>query len=221
MTRPHCLFALSCALLSAALLSAAPTYATLITFDLRDPNPGGGSATAGELFEGSASSVLQGGVELGLGLTTTLGNGTALYTAVQANGGVDTLGLSGANGDSPAEIDAGETVTFTTDFSGLILTLNEIDFSGAGDSSSDAVLLTINNGPQLTLFKGLAGFSESSVWTPGSPIGLASGDTIAISATSSIGLQSITFNTSSVPEPSSALSLFLLSAIGFGCRHRR
>lgn len=215
MFRSKSLFALAC-----GLLLTPASQASLVTFDLRDPSPAGGASTAGELFEGGALSVVQSGVTLGISLSTTLGDGTASYVAVDANAGVDTNGLSGVSGDGPAEIEAGETVTFSVTTAGLLLTLNEIDFSGVGDSAADAALVTIGGDPELILTKALPEVDASSVWTPGVPIALGFGDTIAITASESLALQSITFATAAVPEPNAAWMLAVMGLARLSGRRR-
>lgn len=90
------------------------------------------------------------------------------------------------------------TITFNED-----ILFNFIDFGGVGADASDGVSFSIG-GSITNLFTGVTGFNGSSdIYTPTSPVALATGESIIITGSSTTSIFDIqNFNVTVVPEPS-------------------
>ncbi|SMP55574.1 PEP-CTERM protein-sorting domain-containing protein [Neorhodopirellula lusitana] len=187
--------------------------AAIVTFNLLDPS--GVAGTAGEDLE-TIDFTIASGVTLSEVATSTFagGNGTGTFSANGTTAGVNT---GGTFDDEASQFDAGETLTFTVNFSApTIVTLTSIDFSGIGSDSSDSATVLVD-GTSFELFTGKLNFNGSSdEWTP--TIALTDGDTIAVSVSNVAALEAVSFDVTAVPEPSMAVFLF---AVGGALIERR
>lgn len=199
--------------------------ASLITFDLRDPSGTGG--TAGEALEANGFVTID-GVTLTVAVTPGFGESSASFNALSSQAGVDTDGVSSATDDSDGiDGDDGEELSFTVTFNGAQISsvsLAEVDLAGVGSASGgDAGLITQNSTLIATLETGVSGFNGSTdVWTPPSTISVSSGDVFIFGAEANIGIQTITFDVTAVPEPSPLLfSLIAICGAGIFYRLKR
>ncbi|TWU42224.1 hypothetical protein [Novipirellula artificiosorum] len=163
-------------------------------------------------LEASGSTTLS-GLTLSVATSSTItGASGSSFNANKTTAGVDSAGVTAGDGDEASELDAGETLTFTVSFSDLVVALNDVNFIGAG-GASDSALVTIG-GSSFVLVDGLADFNGGTdTWTPSGRIDLASGSTLVFTAEDSYGFQSISFDVTAVPEPSS-ITVLMAGSVG-------
>lgn len=161
--------------------------AATVVLNLRDL-----AGTAGESFEAGNSFT-----ESGVTFTATATGGTGNYEADNEGAGV-----SGGLAD---RLDSGEQLTFTLTFSPVSVasvSLVSVDLRLVGSAGGgDAALVTTPDG-SVTLETGSPNFNGTSdLWTTGG-IDFLSTESIVVGAQDSIAVQEMTFDVTTVPEPS-------------------
>lgn len=174
--------------------------ASVVVFDLKDPT--GSTGTAGELLESNGTVTLS-GLTVSVDVSSTLGVDLPVFFSGTSSAGVNSDGT----GDTAAEVDFGETLTFTFDFDTNVISsvsLTQLDLAGVGPSSDDDARLTID-GNVTVLETGVAGFAGGSdTYTPPTPIALLPGTSMTFESTGGNGFGIETFTVSivaAIPEP--------------------
>lgn len=175
---------------------------------------------------GATTSVTLDDVTFSVSTTTNFGDLTSVFNASASQAGVNTGGGGSSIGDSAAQTDPGETLTFTLTFGPEILEvgLSWLDFGGIGDATDSATVQFpdgLGGTTTITLDENSADVDGNDTWTPTSSVTFSSGDSITFSNLSagSFSLNNAEFTITTVPEPSSLLFLTLGGLVVF--RRRR
>lgn len=174
---------------------------------------------------GVTTSVTLSDVTFSVSTTTNFGDGTSVFNASASQAGVNTGGGGSSIGDSAAQTDPGETLTFTLTFGPAIsaVGLSSLDFGGLGDAT-DSATVTYPDGlggtTTVTLDQNSSNVDSNDTWTPSPGIVFMSGDSITFSNVSagSFSIDTAEFTITTIPEPS---GLVLLSIAGLAVLRRR
>jgi hypothetical protein len=190
-------------------VATANLNAGLVTFDLTTSGIAGSALDA--MSDGTTYLDVGTGVTISASTTTSLDGATgSRLNAVGDGAGVDTLSVTGANGDGASEIDSEETLKFTFTFSSATsIDLVSIDLQGQFGNATQGDQAFVDVADTSTdLFVGAPNYNGNlQVWTP-TGVSITSGQTITFSGEDDFRVQSITFNVpeqTAVPEPSSLL----------------
>lgn len=157
--------------------------------------------------------------DIGTGLSTTM---TVSSVGGELNSNAGDFGVDGTEtGETNDFIDGlVEAIHLTFDSD---IEINFLDLGGVGSDTTDGADVTFGSFGTVTLHTGISDFNGTSdIYTPSTPIFLASGESIQLtgsSSTSDFDLETIDITV--IPEPSTFVLVALTGLAGFGMLRRK